>query len=265
MTGDFKGIIHVLKEVESGKFKGQSLNKYRIENAQIVQSMSYAYFRAWDFKNGIDYVEQNIALFDEFGAEWFSLYEVYLHLAIYSKKYKLAIEVIDTVIENKNFEKLSLEDRGKWEIYNAYLQLFYLGNFYQLNFNFKNLIESIPAYDKDREGLNVAVIIFQFLYFIEQKDLEELAKRRDELKSYMANHFKENFSYRSRTIYKLLNIAVENKLDLKAIQVKSRYLVKKLSENQIVGDAYQELEIVPYEHLWDLILKMIKNSDLRGF
>ena len=174
LTGDFKGIIHVLKEVESGKFKGQSLNKYRIENAQIVQSMSYAYFRAWDFKNGIDYVEQNIALFDEFGAEWFSLYEVYLHLAIYSKKYKLAIEVIDTVIENKNFEKLSLEDRGKWEIYNAYLQLFYLGNFYQLNFNFKNLIESIPAYDKDREGLNVAVIIFQFLYFIEQKDLEEL-------------------------------------------------------------------------------------------
>ena len=81
----------------------------------------------------------------------------------------------------------------------------------------------------------------------------------------MANHFKENFSYRSRTLYKLLNIVVENKLDLKKIQFKCRYLIKKLNENQIVGNAYTELEIVPYKHLWDLMLNMIKYHEVRSF
>ena len=100
---------------------------------------------------------------------------------------------------------------------------------------------------------------------MEAGELSELVKRRDELKRYMANHFKENFSYRSRTIYKLLNIVVENKLDLKAIQFKSRYLTKKLAENQIVGNAYQELEIVPYDHIWELIVKMLRRSELSGF
>ncbi|NJN28465.1 MAG: hypothetical protein HC819_22080 [Cyclobacteriaceae bacterium] len=85
------------------------------------------------------------------------------------------------------------------------------------------------------------------------------------MKTYMSNHFKENFSYRTRTMYKLLNIVVENELNLKSIQFKSRYLVKKLQENQVVGNAYTEFEIVPYEHLWELIINMLKYNELRSF
>jgi uncharacterized coiled-coil protein SlyX len=81
----------------------------------------------------------------------------------------------------------------------------------------------------------------------------------------MANHFKENFSYRSRTFFKLINIVVENELNFKQVQLKSRYLVKKLSENQIVGNAYTELEIVPYEHLWDLLFSKLKYHEVRSF
>ncbi len=44
---------------------------------------------------------------------------------------------------------------------------------------------------------------------------------------------------------------------------KSRYLVKKLSENQIVSNAYAEFEIVTFEHLWDYILSSIMNFDNR--
>jgi hypothetical protein len=133
------------------------------------------------------------------------------------------------------------------------------------NFNKLNIIEVLPEYDKNKEGFNAAVIILQFIYFTEQRQYDQLVIRRDELKQYMANHFKENFSYRSRTMYKLLNIVVENELDLKKIQFKSRYLVKKLHENRVVGNAYTELEIVPYEYLWELLLSMIKYHEVRSF
>ena len=261
LTGDFKGIIPILSEISSGKYLGQSLNKYRLDNIQVIKSMSFAYWRAWDFEKGIAHIENNLHLFDVASADWFELHEIYLHIAIYNKKYKKAIEIIDCVFDNKAFEKLLIDEKNNWKLFNAYLQLIYAGNFHLRNFNYK----SIPDYHKDKEGFNVAVIILQFLYYVELGELDELSKRRDELKRYMANHFKENFSYRSRTIYKLLNIVVENKLELKAIQFKSRYLTKKLAENPIVGNAYQEIEIVPYEHLWELILSMLKQNELRAF
>lgn len=259
LTGDFKGIIIILQEVESGKFQGYSLNRYRLDRAQIIHSMSFAFFKAWEFDRGIEYTEKNLTLFDESSSDWFKLNEIYLHLAIYNKNHKLADKIIHSVFENKVFEKLLEEEKENWKLFKDYLLL--INAYYNdiRDFNFKSFNTKIPKYDKEREGYNVAIIILQFLYFVEQKELNELAMRRDELKRYMANHFKENFSYRSRTIYKLLNIVVENKLDYKAIQLKSRYLVKKLNENQIVGNAYQELEIVPYDHLWDLILTQLRN------
>jgi len=258
LTGDFKGIILILQQVESGKFQGHSLNRYRLDRAQIIQSMSFAFFKAWEFDKGIDYTEKNLAVFDESSSDWFKLNEIYLHLAIYNKNHKLADKIIHSVFENKAFEKLLDEEKENWKLFKDYFQL--INAYYNdiRDFNFKSFNKEIPRYDKEREGYNVAVIILQFLFYVEKQELDELTMRRDELKRYMANHFKENFSYRSRTIYKLLNIVVENKLDFKAIQLKSRYLVKKLNENQIVGNAYQELEIVPYDHLWDLILSQLR-------
>ena len=258
LTGDFKGIILILQQVESGKFQGHSLNRYRLDRAQIIQSMSFAFFKAWEFDKGIDYTEENLTVFDESSSDWFKLNEIYLHLAIYNKNHKLADKIIHSVFENKAFEKLLDEEKENWKLFKDYFQL--INAYYNdiRDFNFKSFNKEIPRYDKEREGYNVAVIILQFLFYVEKQELDELTMRRDELKRYMANHFKENFSYRSRTIYKLLNIVVENKLDFKAIQLKSRYLVKKLNENQIVGNAYQELEIVPYDHLWDLILSQLR-------
>ena len=265
LTGDFKGIIPILQEIEAGKFNGHTLNKYRLESSQVVHSMAFAYFRAWEFKKGISYIENNKDLFDESSMDWYNLFEIYFLLSVYSKRYKTALEIIDGVFNNKAFDKLLDEEKEKWKLFNAYLHLIYSGNFYMRNFNYLNILENIPEYHKDKEGFIFAILILQFLYFVEQRQLNELIKRRDELKRYMANHFKENFSYRSRTLYKLLNIVVENKLDLKLIQFKCRYLVKKLNENQIVGNAYVELEIVPYEHLWDLIINMLKYHEVRSF
>ena len=265
LTGDFKGIINFLKEVESGKYDGHTLNNYRLDLNKIALSRAYAYFRSWDFELGINYVESRIELFGAFSQGWYDLFEVYFLMSVFSRNYKLALEISDKVFDNKNFEKLSEEEKEKWKLYTVYLQLIYAGNFYLGSFNFKGMVEKIPDYHKDREGINFLIIVFQFLYHVEQRQLKELVIRRDELKQYMANHFKENFSYRSRTIYKLLNIVVENELDLKSIQMKSRYLVKKLNENKIVGDAHQEIEVVPYEHLWELIIKMLKSNEKRGF
>jgi hypothetical protein len=263
LTGDFKGIVSFLSEIESGKYHKYPLNTYRLDKVQLILSRSFAYLRSWQFEEGLAYVESNIDIVDSSSSAWISLSEIYFYLSAYSKKYKKALLTVEEVFGNRVFAGLSADEKEKWRLFDVYLQLIYAGNFYSSNLNIKDVIGSVPPYHKDKEGFNFAVIVFQYLYFIEQGNLKELIVRRDELKRYMANHFKENFSYRSRTFYKLLNIVVENNLDLKSVQQKCRYLVKKLHEKKIVGDAYQELEIIPYDHLWDLVMKMLRSRAVR--
>jgi hypothetical protein len=264
LIGDFAGIIPILQEVEAGKFQKISLNKNRQERGHIISSMAFAYFRAKEYENGLQYIEKNKEYFDPASQEWFDFFHVYFLAAVYSKNYTAAFGIMDSVFDSKYFEKLPEDTKDQWKLYNAYIHLVHSGSYYLKN-NYANILESVPEYHKDKEGFNVAVLILQFIYFVEQREIDNLVERRDELKKYMANHFKENFSYRSRTFYKLINIVAENELNFKQVQLKSRYLVKKLSENQIVGNAYTELEIVPYEHLWEMLYNKLKYHEVRSF
>lgn len=264
LIGDFNGIIPVLQEVQSGKFRKVSLNRYRLDESQIIKSMAFAYFRAKQFENGLDYVSKHKDIFDPSSTEWFDYYEIYFLLAVYNRNYSGAFEIIDSVFESKFFEKQADDQKDKWKLYNAYIHLMQDGSNYLRN-NYASILKDIPEYDKEKEGFNFAILVLQFMYYADQREIEKLVKIRDEMKVYMANHFKENFSYRTRTLYKLLNIVVENELDFKQVQLKSRYLIKKLGENQIVGIAHVELEIVPYEHLWEMIFNKLKYHEVRSF
>lgn len=264
LVGDFAGIIPILEEVETGKFQGITLNVNRLEESQIISSMSFAYFRAKDYESGMDYVKKHLDAFDPALSDWFDFREIYFLLSAFNKNYTTCFEIIDSAFESKYFDKLSDDVKDKWKLYNAYIHLVQSGSYYLKN-NYVNILANIPEYDKDKEGFNAAILILQFMYYVDQRELDKLVEIRNELKSYMSNHFKENFSYRSRTFYKLINIVVENELDFKGVQLKSRYLVKKLSENQIVGNAYTELEIIPYEHLWDMVFGKLKYHETRSF
>ncbi len=258
MIGQFEEAVPFIEEILSGKYQGKKLNVKRIDEAHLIYSLQYAFLRSKQFEKGFALTEENKNLFDPHDNNWFAFKSQHFLLAVHSKNYKLAFDTINEVFENKKFITLNKRMEEDWKLYNAYLHFAYSGNFLMRSFNFTKFVEEMPHYSKDKEGHNVAILILQFLFYVERGDIDSLVYRRDALKKYMDNHFKENFSYRTRTFFKLLNIVVENSLDLKKINQKSKYLLNKLDENQIVGSAYQEIEIIPYEHLWDLLINMIK-------
>ena len=258
LTGQYQSLIPFLEELEAGKFKDRKLNPYRLDKKYIVLSMGWALLRAGQWKKGLEYLEDRRKIFSHPDADWYRFMEIFYMIAVRDRNYKLGFQLVESVLESKNFNKLDITDQEKWRLYNAYINYANAGNFYMRHSNFDDFIKEIPAYDKDREGFQVAVLFLQILYFTEQGNMVALKKRRDIIKKYMANHFKENFSYRTRTFYKLTNIVVENKLDLRQIQNKTRYLLGKLPNNQIINDAFREMEIIPYEQLWDLLLDSLR-------
>ncbi len=264
MTGQYEDAIPFIKEILTGKFEGKKLNEKRIDEAHLIYSLQYAYLRSKRFEEGFELSEKYKDLIDPRDNNWFAFKSQYFLMAMHSRNYKLAFDIINGVFENKKFITLNKRMEEEWKLCNAYLHFAYSGNFFMRSFNFTKFVEEMPHYSKDKEGHNVAILILQFLFYVERGDIDSLVYRRDALKKYMDNHFKENFSYRTRTFFKLLSIVVENSLDLKKINQKSKYLLNKLQENQIVGSAYQEIEIIPYEHLWDLLTNMIKYEKVKS-
>ncbi len=259
LSGDYDKLMPFLSEVESGSYHGKTLNPYRIDTNKIILEKAHVYLKLKELGKGLEYMSQNEQFFDPRRIEWFSFMETYFLMAMQNRDYQLAAALEEKVYTNKYFENNDPDCILKWRIYSAYLLFAYSRNFNGIRNGYADLLEKIPEYDKEYEPEQVAILILQFIYYTEMRDLEAVKARRDAIKKYISNHFKENFSYRTRTFYKLLNIITGNDLDVKAIQNKTRYLLRKLPEVQVVSDVYTELEIIPYEHLWDMIFNMIQN------
>ncbi len=259
LSGEYEKLMPFLSEVENGSYHGIALNPYRVDRNRIILEKTHVYLKLKEIRKGLDYMSQNEHFFDPKRIEWFSFMETYFLTAMQNHDYQLATRLRENVYASKYFENNDPDCIMKWRIYSAYLQFANSGNFNLIRADYIDLLEKIPEYDKEHEPEQVAILIFQLIYYSAMKDLDAVKARRDALKKYISNHFKENFSYRSRTFYKLLNIVAENNLDGKAIQSKTRYLLKKLPEVQVVSDVYTEMEIIPYEYLWDMLMNIIQS------
>ena len=259
LTGSFSEIITMLEEVERKRqYRNHRLNQNRFNRVYVVKHLAFAYLRQWELEKGLSYAASCKGLFKPATPEWFDFHESYFLLALRNKAYQLANDIIRDVTINKSFADIPDRIKNRWDIYYIYLRLAESAGIPRDIKGFYIPME-IPE-NKEDEGYNVALLIWQLVYFLSEGNFDKVRKRRDAIKGYMANHFKETFSYRTRTFYKLLNILVEQNFQQDKIQQKSRYLLSKLSENRIISTAHRELEAIPYEQIWEIINRLLRDS-----
>ena len=218
----------------------------------------YARLRTKDFDNGIALAEEYIKAFDPSSNNWFAFMENYLLLAIHAKKYNLALQLFSAVDQNPSFTKLSRMAKERWALYRSYLYFVNPSESLMTNFKYQTFIASVPEYSKDKQGFNVAILILQFLHYLRNKDTDGLLHRIEGLRKYAGTHLKDNFSDRSKTFFRLLMLTVKEDFQASQCRRKGKYLYEKLQVISPPGDAYAEIEIIPYEHIWELILDILE-------
>ena len=115
----------------------------------------------------------------------------------------------------------------------------------------------VPEYSKDKQGFNVTILILQYLYFLKRKDTDSLLHRIEAMRKYAGTHLKDNFSDRTKSLFKLLMLVVKEDFRATQCRKKGRYLYEKLQTISPPGDAYAEIEIIPFEHIWEIILDIL--------
>ncbi|MFD2999491.1 hypothetical protein ACFS7Z_03895 [Pontibacter toksunensis] len=257
LEGDFDKIVEMtvssLQWVEDGL-----VNDVLFDAKYNKFILVYAHLRSKKYENGLKYAEAYSNSFKYDSGNWFSFMENYFLLSLHSRQYELSFVLLQKVFNNPSYKNISTHAKERWSLYQAYFRIINPGTAAEIALPKNPYGLSLPAYSKDKLGFNVAILILQFIYFLQKGDSEALLYRIESLKKYMLTHLKETFSLRSKTFLKLMILTVTEDFDADACRKKGQKLYQKLVEAPTPGDAYAEIEIVPYEHLWEHILSILE-------
>ena len=260
MVGNFKEIIKITGEIED-QYKKSLINRRRFNLRLNRHVKIYAHLRSGDYEYGLNYAKEYLPYMNRAYTNWFAYIENYFLLAMHAKKYPLAFEIFRNATHNPNFEKVKKSVKETWSLFRAYLYFVYPDKSLLKNFNYKQFVTYVPEYSKDKLGFNVAILILQCLNYLKKNDLDALLFRVESLKKYKQRHFRDNHSLRTKLFFRLLFAAVHASMREDLLSKKINDIHEKLKDTPPPGDAYAKIEIIPYEHLWKMILDMMsKNS-----
>jgi hypothetical protein len=261
MEGNFQMIINITLDA-SQQVDENRVNRYRFDSMYNNFIMVYAHLRAKDYVNGIAHAEKNIHLYSPTSRNWFAYMENYFLLAVHARQYELGDSLQRQVFNNSSFDTtIPTIAKERWLLYHTYFKLVYPAAAAKEGEAKNPYLLSLPEYSKDKLGFNVAILTLQFIYLLEKGETEALLYRIESIKKYVSTHLKDVFSLRSKLFLKLLVLTVTEDYDAIECRRKGETLYRKLIDTPAPGDAYAEIEIVPYEHLWDLILDILERVE----
>ena len=114
------------------------------------------------------------------------------------------------------------------------------------------LFNQVPIFSQDKEGMNLNILFIQLCYMIREGNFMAFVDRTPGISRYLIRHLKRSKDKRSR--YFLESLLALEKIDFdlqKLDQVKAFKKFQTYSYEESMKSF--ELEIVPYEYLWEMV------------
>jgi len=241
--------------------------KYR--SGMVQQTFYYnlltCYLNTRQFEKGLPYFHKLELLVEENSFNWFKLQELYLMTAMHSEKYREGLNALEKVRSNPSFQSQPSHVQEIWRIFEAYL--FYLMLTGQLpgeearlsHFRMSRFLNEVPVLSRDKRGMNIAVLIVQFLYYAAMRMQDECEDRVDALKKYATRYLNDDMTLRNRCFIKMILQIPASSFDSKLIRKKTQETFAQLQQMPWhTVNQHREVEVVPYEHLWLIVLRSLE-------
>jgi len=149
-----------------------------------------------------------------------------------------------------------------WRICEAYMRLLEatkkIDTLEKSSFKVGRFLNNVPMHSAHKRGFNVAILLVHVLFMIQRKEYDKVINRVESLKLYSYRYMKK--FKKLRTHYMIMMIEAVVKGDFRKIRVEAyaKNYVKKLKATPVdMSDMQSTLEVMPYEHMWELILEML--------
>lgn len=229
------------------------------------------YTQLRQFQEGKLAARKCLALVEEGVVNWFRYHELFFMLAMHTAQYQDAYEIYCGVAAHPRFSYLPSNDREIWAIYEAYLH--YLADIGKVQparqekrfsrFRLGRFLNQTPIFSRDKRGMNVAILVIQILFLIQQKKYNLVIDRFEAIGKYCNRYLHKNDTVRSYYFIKMLLTIPMADFNWKGVSRRAAPFLEKL-KNAPLESAQQghKIEIVPFEELWELALEALKEKVL---
>jgi len=264
LSGSYKDVLTITEQAQQ-LYDRKQLNVKRFDVRFGYFWSVYAYLRIGQIEKGLQLAEYYSSAFHPTSTNWFYFFEPYLLLALHGQRYNLAARILQRVLDNPSLPKIRNSAAQRWELLHAYTLLILPREVVppsRRNFRIQLSELTVPEYSRDKAGYNVFILIYQVFQFLRERQLNQVLLRLESLRKYHQRYLKDPAVLRSRTFLRLLLLLPENEFSVTQLTTNERItqLLYTLNQASYSNQNAPDVEIIPYEHLWALILRILQNG-----
>lgn len=217
------------------------------------------------FEAGKEAARHCIRLMQEGTFNWFKYRELYLHLLLHTRHYEEAAKLLSDTLTHARFEFLPENVVEIWRIYEAYLYFLYRSGRVKQSpktkFRLAKFINEFSIFNKDRSGVNIAIIIIKWLMLIQDKQYGKLLDEVESTGQYCYRHLRGDNTKRSYYFIKMLLQIPLEQFERTCVSERSARLLEGLRAVPLqLANQTHEIEIIPYEDLWEMALEALEQK-----
>lgn len=210
-------------------------------------------------------------LFEEGTYNWFKLQELYFLSAMHSGNYSEALRISLCIAAHPNLENQPVPVIETWKIFEAYIAFLAINGLIAApqavsKFKISRFLNEIQFFAKDKSGMNIPVLVIQFLFDLGQHRWSQIIDRSEGLAKYRARYVTGPDMARSQCFLRMLEQIPKASFLLADVQNRTANILTQLvSSPTATNSPDTEIEIVPYEILWGIVLHILgkpKQSEL---
>ncbi|MCB0548497.1 MAG: hypothetical protein KDD19_13025 [Phaeodactylibacter sp.] len=204
---------------------------------------------------------------DEGSFNWFKVYELYFLLYTHSGQYAHANDILNRVMAHPKFEDLPVNVQETWKISEAYLYFLECTGHLTVheaeeqkarNFRLSRFLNEMEVFSKDKQGMNIAILIIELLLGIAQEKYGQLIDRVEAVEKYRSRYLREEGVERANHFLRMLLQIPKNAFRREEALAKARedQLALEAIPIEMANQTF-EIEVIPYEKLWEITLEVL--------
>ncbi|WP_420458014.1 hypothetical protein [Neolewinella sp.] len=262
LVGNYVGAIETANQAEQVLLKCKGAGKQSLSLMALTRVECSIKLR--DFSQGIVQVKRAEKMVPSDSINHIKLSEYAITLGLQTGNFDYAYEQFARVDRAVLNHLLTQQHVEYWLILEAYINLLVLAGRIDPSkrkgklpdFKIYKFVNNVPSYSKNKQGMNIQILIFQVIYFITQKQYGKIIDRTDALARYGTRYLMNNENLRNNCFFKLLLTAEKCHFHRAATVRESSKIYKKMTSPQAkkLGRA-NSTEIIQYESLWEIVLE----------
>jgi hypothetical protein len=216
-----------------------------------------------EFVEGRETAEFAKEYYEEGTPNYFKFQESLFILEMHTRHYEKAYMIYYTITNLKKFKKMAPRSRETWLLYGAFLEYLIIVGALERPleaekkslFRLNRFLNEVPIFNGEKRRRNIPVLVLQTLFLINRDRYSAAADRIEAIEKYCSRYLKKGTSFRSNCFIKMLLQVPQTAFHVEAVKRKASRYFKKLESTPLeVTNQSWEVEIIPYEQLWEFTL-----------